>query len=58
MQRLRKHPLVDHVVKDVYYKAIQYREAPTESRSSEMMASQATPWGINRVNGPLPGGSK
>jgi len=58
VEKLRKHPLVDHVAKDYYYKAIQVSSFNKSAANKLVSSSQTTPWGINRVNGPLDGTGK
>jgi len=62
VEKLRKDPRIDHVVKDYYYKAIQtgrIESIGSFSNKSNMVATtQTTPWGVNRVGGPLDGTGK
>lgn len=60
VEQLRKHPLVDHVAKDNYYKAIDYMPAVGISAFKNLlhMSGQTKPWGVDRVEGPLDGTGK
>ena len=52
VEKLRKHPLIDHVAHDHVAKAIQNTHKPKLGKAV-VSSSQITPWGISYVNGPL-----
>ncbi len=54
VNRLRQHPLVKHVVKDVMYRAASYNQKSLKKSISSQTSYPTVPWGINRINAPVP----